>query len=53
MDEIIKFEMQHLNNNFKKILILNLKDLSYSARPYNGDKKGEPEYGFCKLVYPW
>ncbi|MDC0499977.1 hypothetical protein OAN58_03795 [Paracoccaceae bacterium] len=47
MGEVIKFELQHLNDNYRKTFIFSLEDLTYISRVFRGDEKYKPEIGVC------
>lgn len=51
MGEVIKFELQHLNDNYKETFIFSREDLTYIARAFRGDKKYKPEIGVCVVGF--
>ena len=51
MGQVIKFEMQHVGENYRKTFTLNLNDLTYLSRGYRGSNVWQPEFGICKLEF--
>ena len=46
--DIIKFELQHLNDGWRQTLILDVGDLTYLARTFNGNYIHDTTFGVCE-----